>query len=244
MARLAAMNEQRSQRLESYTSLRTYHLEAHGLVSKSADMVVRADYRAPDQKEFTIISESGSGSVHTHVFRRLLQAELESMQAANQQESALTPENYSFRLLGEESNGDDDIFVLEAKPRHKNRFLFAGRIWVDAHDFAVTKVEGQPAVNPSWWTERTDFTRSYQRVGEFWLPASNSSVTRVRVFGTATLTITYRDYQIAHSDKEATTPSRASAGRYDAPVGEPISIDRSDLQIQLQGPADSPFDPR
>lgn len=78
----------------------------------------------------------------------------------------------------------------------KDKFLFAGRIWVDAADFAVTKVDGQPAVNPSWWTKSTNFSRVYEHIGAFWLPESNHSVTRVRIFGTAVLTITYRDYRI------------------------------------------------
>lgn len=39
----------------------------------------------------------------------------------------------------------------------------------------------------------------YRRVGQVWLPESDYSKTRVRIFGTAILTITYRDYQIAES---------------------------------------------
>lgn len=238
MSRVAAMNEQRASKLESYTSIRAYHLESHGLVSKTADMVIRADYRAPDQKQFTIVSESGSGSVRNRVFRRLLHAELESMQPANQQQSALTAENYVFQLVSEEETGDGDFFVIEAQPRNKNQFLFAGRIWVDARDFAVTKVEGQPAVNPSWWTLRTDFTRAYQRVGEFWLPESNSSITKVRMFGTATLTINYREYQITQTGDETNAPVTASVRGDGLPAAEQLSLSKSDLQI------DSPSGPR
>ena len=122
-------------------------------------MVVRIDYQAPNKKEFTIVSESGSGTVRDRVFKKLLEAELESMRDENQQRSAITPENYTFQMSDYEKTDTDEFYVLDAQPRSKNKFLFRGRIWVNAKDFAITRVEGQPAVNPSWWTVKTDFKR-------------------------------------------------------------------------------------
>jgi outer membrane lipoprotein-sorting protein len=199
MQRVIEMNEVRAKALENYSSLRSYHLECHCLSHKKADMVVRADYRAPNQKEFTIVSESGSGTVRHRVFKKLLEAERESMREENQQRSAITPENYTFQLSDYKKTDTDEFYVLEAKPLTKNKFLFRGRIWVSAKDFAITRVEGEPAVNPSWWTLKTDFQRRYQKVGDFWLPESNESETRVRIFGTAVLTINYGEYQITEA---------------------------------------------
>ena len=190
------MNEVRAKALESYSSLRTYHLECHCLSHKKADMTVRADYAAPDRKEFTVVSESGSGTVRDRVFKKLLEAEQESMRAENQQRSAITPENYTFQLSDYQKTETDEFYVLDAQPRSNNKFLFRGHIWVNARDFAITRVEGEPAVNPSWWTLKTDFKRSYRKIGDFWLPESNESETKVRVFGTAFLTVEYREYQI------------------------------------------------
>ena len=162
-------------------------------------MVVRTDYQAPNKKEFTIVSESGSGTVRDRVFKKLLEAEQESMREENQQRSAITPENYTFQLSDYEKTDTDEFYVLDAQPRSKNKFLFRGHIWVNAKDFAITRVEGEPAVNPSWWTVKTDFKRRYQKIGDFWLPESNESETKVRVFGTAVLSIEYRDYQITQA---------------------------------------------
>jgi hypothetical protein len=173
-------------------------------------MVIRADYYSPNTKKFTILSESGSGTVRQKVFKKLLEAEQESMSEENQQRTAMTPENYAFQLLDYQKTDAGEFYVLDAEPRIKNKFLFRGRIWVDAKDFAITRVEGQPAVNPSWWTVRTDFKRSYQKIGDVWLPESNESETKVRIFGTAFLTIEYRDYQI--------TPTGATmASSYEKP---------------------------
>ena len=199
MRRVAQMNELRGKALESYSSLRSYHLECHCLSHKKADMVVRIEYEAPNKKVFTIVSESGSGTVRSRVFKKLLEAEQESMREENQQRTAITSENYVFQLSDYQKSDATEFYVLEAEPRSKNKFLFRGRIWVDAKDFAITHVEGEPAVNPSWWTLKTDFTRSYQKTGDFWLPESNESSTKVRVFGTAVLTISYGEYEITQS---------------------------------------------
>jgi len=199
VARLVAMNQLRAKALSSYSGLRTYHLECHCIAPKKADMVVRVKYNSPRAKDFDIVSESGSGTVRTKVFRKLLEAEQESLQEDNERRSAITPENYTFRLLGYEKGEKSADYVLEAEPRGKSKFLFRGRVWVDATDFAITRVEGEPAVNPSWWTKSTDFTRTYEKVGDFWLPQSNDSVTRVRIFGTAVLKISYSEYQITQA---------------------------------------------
>ena len=77
MGRVVKMNEVRAKALESYSSVRSYHLECHCLSHKRADMVVRTDYQAPNKKEFTIVSQSGSGTVRDRVFKKLLEAEQE-----------------------------------------------------------------------------------------------------------------------------------------------------------------------
>jgi outer membrane lipoprotein-sorting protein len=206
MQRVVERNDTRAKALEGYSGLRTYHLECHCVSHKKADIVIRIDYQAPNKKQFTIVSETGSGTVRHRVFRKLLEAEQESMREDNQQRSAITPENYTFQMSAYAKTGTDEFYVLDAQPRSQNKFLFRGQIWVDAKDFAITRVEGEPALNPSWWTVKTDFKRRYQKIGDFWLPESNESETKVRVFGTAVLSIEYRDYQITPAS-EATTAS-------------------------------------
>mgnify|MGYP001415335570 CR=1 FL=1 len=211
MAHVVEMNELRAKALESYSSVRSYHLECHCLAHKNADMVVRADYQAPNKKEFTIVSESGSATVRERVFKKLLEAEQESMRDENQRRSAIAPENYTFQMSDYEKTDTDEFYVLDAQPRSKNKFLFRGRIWVSAKDFGITRVEGEPAVNPSWWTVKTDFKRRYQKIGDFWLPESNESETKVRILGTAVLRIEYGDYQI----------TRAGGARISSPSTKP-----------------------
>lgn len=239
IARVVEMNGVRAKALENYSSIRSYHLECHCLSHKKADMLVRVDYQAPNNKEFTILSESGSASVRNKVFRKLLEAEQESASPENQQRSAITPDNYTFTVVDYQKSEANEIYVLDAQPRNKNKFLFRGQIWVDAKDFAITRVEGQPAVNPSWWTVRTDFKRSYEKLGNFWLPESNESTTKVRIFGTAVLTISYGDYQIKQvpGGKEVPSvvkPSDKRPGGADAAQERTDTISMTGLKVESE----------
>jgi hypothetical protein len=67
---------------------------------------------------------------------------------------------------------------------------------VDGIDFAVAKMEVQPAKNPSFWISKTVIHHTNVDMGGFWLPKQNRSETKVRIGGTAVLTIDYGTYQI------------------------------------------------
>jgi len=210
--RMVAMNQQRAEALRSYTATRLYHLEYHGLKDKSADVVVKMTYHWPDRKQFIIVSENGSELLRNRVLKRLLRAEVEAMQEENRQRSAIHPDNYEFRLVGYERAPRTEFYVLDVTPKVNDKFLFRGRIWVEAQDFAIARIEGEPAKNPSWWTKRNDIQHSYKKWGDFWLPARNETVTQLRIVGRAWLTIEYKDYEITEvRSVQATSPVEASA---------------------------------
>src|SRR5438105_12344529 len=93
------------------------------------------------------------------------------------------------------------MYVLAAAPRRKDMFLYQGRIWVETRDFAVARLEAQPAKNPSFWTKSSLIEQVYTKVGEFWLPLRNQSVSAIRLGGTAELTIEYKDYRIGRTEQ-------------------------------------------
>jgi hypothetical protein len=219
--RMVERNDQRAQALESYRGTRIYNLEYHGLASKSATLVVAMTYRRPDEKKFCIVSESGSELLQARVLKRLLEAEVESMQEEQRRQTAMGPKNYEFRLVTYERTGDQGFYVLEVTPRIKNKFLFRGRIWVDGQDFAVARMEGEPAKNPSWWTKRNAIHVTYEKVGDFWLPARNETNTQVRIVGSSLLTIVYRDYEILNAGAVQITPS---SGNILGCPGEPAKL--------------------
>jgi hypothetical protein len=179
--------------MQTYRNTRRYHLEYRGILKKSADMAVRMSC-APGRKQFEVQSESGSKFLRNRVLRKLLESEAEAAQGAERQKSAIAPDNYEFRLLTNEASPDHSYYVLEASPRRKAKYLFVGKIWVDSRDFAITRIEGKPAVNPSWWIKEARILQKYRKVGNFWVYDSNESISRVRIGGEAILRIHYDEY--------------------------------------------------
>ncbi len=206
--RMVAMNHERSEALRGYTSTRLYHVE-NG--KRRADLVIKITYHWPDQKEFSTISESGSKFLRNHVLKRLVKAELEAMEKDNRRQKQMDPNNYEFELVGHERTSVRELYVLRATPKFEKKFLFRGRIWVDAQDFGIVRMEGEPAKNPSWWITKIDIQHSYKKIGEFWLPARNETVTQVRIFGQSLLVIEYKDYELTEvRPLEAASTARSS----------------------------------
>jgi hypothetical protein len=194
---LVQMNLNRAEALLSYEGSRIYRVEYRGFPgTRSAEMAVNVRYISPNSKNFTIQATTGSSLIIDRVFKKLLEAEKESLAAENQRRSALTEENYRFTLVRLENGPSGAAYVLDVEPLTKDKFLYRGRIWVDAEDFAVVRLEAKPAKNPSFWTKNAEIEQVYQKIGEFWLPASNRSLTAIRLGGRAELTIIYKNYKI------------------------------------------------
>ena len=122
--------------------------------------------------------------------------------AVQQAKNALTPANYNFDLLGMATENGRNLFVLRVEPKNPSKFLFRGKIWVDTEDYAVTRIEAQPSEHLSFWIRNTEIRHLYTKLGEFWLPKQNTSITKVRLGGTATLTIDYGKYEIETAESQ------------------------------------------
>lgn len=198
---LVRMNSERARALRSYHGTRVYRVKYNGLPgSRSAEMVVQLRYESPGTKKFIIQSATGSKLVINKVFMKLLEAEQEALAPETQKRTALNSDNYDFTLVGYESTPAGLMYVLLAEPRRKDKFLYRGRLWVDATDFAVVRLSAEPAKNPSFWTKNTEIEQVYAKVSDFWLPLNNRSVSAVRLGGHAELTIEYNNYQITGAD--------------------------------------------
>jgi len=196
LTNLEQRNAQRAAALEQFEGTRVYRMQYRGFPSnRDAEMVVKVNFRAPNSKEFTVVSSTGSKFVIDHIFKKLLEGEQEAAKGDNRHDTALTRENYDFELAGFEPNNGGQ-YVLNLLPKTKNKFLYRGKIWVDAKDFAVVRIEGEPGKNPSIWIKKTDIAHSYKKVDNFWLPAENHTESFIRLGGKATLSIEYQDYKI------------------------------------------------
>jgi outer membrane lipoprotein-sorting protein len=200
VANLVAGNAERAKALESYSGRRTYRLDYHGFPGNlQSEMIVEVIYRAPSTKKFTVISEKGSKLIINRVFHKLLEIEEEALNTKNRQETALNELNYEFTLLRFERALERSCYVLAVRPKASNQFLYRGTIWVDATDFAVWRIEAEPAKNPSFWTKKSRILQTYIKAGNFWMPSNNHTTTTVRFGGKAVLNIDYDDYELTES---------------------------------------------
>jgi hypothetical protein len=193
---MVASNAGRADALKGYQGKRTYRLEYKGFPSaKSAEMKVEVTFSAGGAKQFRVVSESGSALLINKVLKKLIESEREASEESAQR-NALTAANYTFTFDHAEEIAGRTHYVMNVEPLRNDKFLYRGRIWIDAQDFAVARIEAQPAKNPSFWIKKTEITHQYVKVGDFWLPASNHSESSTRLGGHAILTIEYTDYEI------------------------------------------------
>lgn len=198
VARLLENNRRREERLRqaSYSAPRIYRIkDEKGNVRVEAQVLM--EYRAPGTKEFKVVSKKGSDFVYGKVLKPLMEGEVEAATGRNRHNSAISPDNYNFNLIGEEAVDGQRCFLLQATPKRADKYLFRGKIWIHANEFAVVKIAGQPAKSPSFMIKRVDFVRRYQKFGEFWMPVKDESVTQVRFAGTNVLTVDYDNYGLA-----------------------------------------------
>jgi hypothetical protein len=193
VTRMGSCDLQRQVAIQGYDGMRRYVLENEHL-HKRAEMLVQVQGDPDGTKHFEVVSEEGWKAAHKHVLRKMLESESETSRPEMRAKTRLNPENYEFEVVGTELVVDRTAYVLEIHPKRKEKYLFRGRIWVDAEDYALVRAEGSPAKNPSFWTKSTHFVQIYQKNGPLWFPLSTQSVTEAHIFGTTDVSIEYFNY--------------------------------------------------
>jgi len=193
VAKMMQHDSERQAALDGYTALRRYTLENRDH-HKRAEMLVRLTCMKDGSKQFEMVSSDGWAGARKHVFQRLLDAEAEASHANVRDQSRVTPDNYSFAMIGEDDVNGRAAYVVEVTPKVPKKYLMRGKIWIDASDYAIVRMQGMPAKNPSFWIKSVTFEHKYEKHGPFYFPASDESLTDVRIFGRTDLTIEYFDY--------------------------------------------------
>lgn len=212
---LVRKDVERAQALRHYESTRVYHLSYRGFPGdRDAEMTVEATYDSPATKSFKVTSQTGSKLVIDRVFKRLLESEKEAAEPEMRARTLLNRNNYDFALIGFESSGVNSSvqggeYVLAVYPKVKSKYVYRGKVWVDGTDFAVTRIDAEPAQNPSFWTKKSEIHHEYMKVQDFWLPRRNESISYIRLGGRATLTIEYNNYRVSDA-RESGNSAKAS----------------------------------
>lgn len=193
VAKMMQFDAQRQSALAGYTTTRRYVAVNK---NRHAEMVVHVQCAKDGAKQFTVLSEEGSGSIRKHVFQKLLSEETEASRRGTRTSTRLIPANYEFQTVGQETLETGPAYVLEVLPKTVNKYLINGKIWVDANDYSIVRIEGQPARNPSFWVHSVHFVHTYQKIGQFWLASSTDTTSQIRIFGESELKIENADYKL------------------------------------------------
>ena len=182
--RVQRHNQARLDELRQYKATRHYAIEYKGFAhTVDAKMDVEVNYDSATGKSFRMVSQSGSNLLCDKVLKKAVDSEKEASQ-----------DKASTALNGRPA------YMLHEEPLREGKFLSRGKIWIDAEDFAVVKMETEPAKSPSFWISRTSINSSSVKTDGFWLPGKTRSETKVRIGGTAVLTIDYGTYQVVAAE--------------------------------------------
>jgi len=195
LERMLHHEAEQARELKHYEAIRHYQVQYKGfgtIIAAKMDVDVKFDNRSG--KSLRILSQSGSKLLCDKVLKRAVDSEQEASE--DKSSTALTTANYRFRLAGTEQLDGRLTYILQVDPLKQSKFLYRGRVWVDAVDYAVVKIDAEPAKNPSFWISRAQIQSINSRTDGVWLPQNTRSESRIRVGGTAQLTIDYGTYSV------------------------------------------------
>ncbi len=164
----------------------------------AAEMTVRTVYRKDTGKNYTILSQSGSGFIVKHVLGAILDREKEVNRPGIREHTWLNSANYVMKLRpgGIQRMDGRDCVALDVSPRHKDPNLIEGTIWVDVKNGNIVRLEGTTMESPSIFTGVSRLMRQYVDVNGFGMATQARAVTDSFLLGRTIITIDYRDYQI------------------------------------------------
>jgi hypothetical protein len=202
IARMLAREMQRDTAAHGYTGIRQYDLE-NPLFAKHAHLIANVNGDPDGTVHFQVVSKEGWNSGNTSL-RQALETESEISHPSTRPGTLVSKDNYAFQMIGTASLNGRTAYVIDVVPKRQEVYLFRGKIWVDAEDYALARIEGQLAKTPSIWIRTVRFTLEFRKSGEYWYPWLSTSTSDVRVFGNTTVTIRFLDY----------TPRSASAAKH------------------------------
>jgi len=162
--RMMAVRRENRNRSRTFLVKRDYRLFDQNLQPK-AHVVARIVFVPPDQQHYRI--EGGRGGMAEQILKNFVKGETQPPDDPRRQE--FSPDNYEFQLVGQEVLHRRLCYVLAVQPRRQERDLIRGRIWVDAQNYEVHRVEGAPALSPSWWLRDLHVLIDFANVKGMWL---------------------------------------------------------------------------
>jgi len=233
IARMAEARALNQARLRSYVVTREYILLDKDEQRKRSEVTAEISFAPPGFKQYQIVQTQGSG-LGERIVRRMLDGETQIVK--DYAATDISPDNYEFRLLGDDESLGVRCYLLYLTPKRAQKTLLRGTAWVDANSYLLRRMEAAPAKSPSWWLRDVEVVFSYGDVEGLWLQSASRFTTDVRLFGQHTMTS--RDVRYAFATAEPTAPQRsdstplAANEQPDSASGAPASSDDSPAETK------------
>jgi hypothetical protein len=153
----------------------------------------RTEYSPLEGMHYEITAQGGSSFIRARILRAVLDGEREMVAHGETARSALAPTNYVFSPRGV---GEDGLANVLLSPRRKDPVLVAGTLFLLPADGNPVRLEGRLAKSPSFWVKDVDVVRTYQRIDGIVMPVGLESSAEIRLFGSASLHMTYTYLEI------------------------------------------------
>jgi hypothetical protein len=98
--------------------------------------------------------------------------------------------------------------IVDLKPRRKSPHLFIGKVWIDASDFTVLRLQGVPAQSISIFTGQSSVMRDYARMDGFSMATHAEARSHSFLLGDTVMKVDYTRYQIKRGEPPAWVPSK------------------------------------
>jgi hypothetical protein len=191
--RMMVHNERQNHALIEFRAQRKF-FASNIRFKMDSTMIVQTVFRQPDSMKSSIVSQKGSDLIRARVFDEILKSEAETSKKEDKQQVDITPRNYNFSLVAQETCDDRPCYRLRIFPKRKDKYSLQGDAWIDAEDYAIARLHGTPAKKPSFWTLKTEIDKHYRKIEGMWLADQLESTSDIFIAGHSTLSIKY-DYQ-------------------------------------------------
>lgn len=163
-----------------------------------AEMTLRDNYKKGVGKEYTILSQSGSGIILHFGLKPLIENEKTINLPGNWEKSWFTSENYEMKLKpgGVQSINGRNCYVLTITPKSAAPNLIIGTLWADARDGSLVQIEGVASKSPSAFAGTTHMMRQYSNIDGFSMAMHARAESTSMLFGRTVVTIDYGGYQL------------------------------------------------
>ncbi|HWE83657.1 MAG TPA: hypothetical protein VG267_01840 [Terracidiphilus sp.] len=162
----------------------------------AAEMTVKTTYAKNVGKSYQIVSESGPALLQKEVLGRALENEKTLNEPANRAQELITSANYEMTVEGEQALDGRDCFLVAITPRRISPFLFKGKIWVDAANEDIARLNGVAAKSASVLTGPAQLERRYGEVDGLPMATHASATVSSWLLGPTRVEIEYSNYAI------------------------------------------------